>query len=413
MNFIIGAPGSPWRSDRRYNDLRFNCGGEDAEYEMFVVKEPFRSDAEMEIRLLKKGSNEMFHWVPDRAEDCPLATCETHCTLDALDTFFVQANPDPGLTQANGGQPPLYTADYDLLAIGFFDARQFQNPNAKYEPPVFNPADWDCERGFISEQQKDLLRKINEGIKKNACYTAGNVVHHGPENHFVKITLSNFDCDPGGVKSVDIPGSPYVDYPVTAFEPHPDRRFGTTGVIRSIPMGPPGYRDIHLKAYFHRMRLRGFDLYANPTAPGWQWEYYRPYSYEEGFDPRDAPGLPQSVAQIPRPEPGKCDCTQERSCNVYQNELKDVETLNSDDFEFIVYPNPVSDILRVSVNASTSQDARFKLIDPRGKMVNEWKTTLIQGPNHLQQLLPELPGGIYFLQCISNEINQTKPIFIE
>ncbi len=391
------------------NDLKFTCDGTEAEYEMFVVKEQFRSEAEMEIRLLKKGTSEIYSWDPQGSIDCPRVLCTTNCDLQALDTFFVQANPDPELADANG-DPPLYTADYDLLAIGFFDNRLFQNPNSTYEPPMFDPNDWDCERGLISQDQSELVSKINQGIKDNTGYTAGNVVHHGPENHFIKITLPNFDCDPGEVKSIEIPGSPYVDYPVTAFEPHPDRRFGATGIVRSIPMGPPGYRDIHLKNYFHRMRIRGYDLYSNTTAPGWQWEHYRPYSYEEGFDPRDAPELPQSVAQIPRPmgEACKCKC-QPPNANMQLDEI----STNTPVSTFTVAPNPAKDNLTLFFSAISDQPVDIILTDLVGNNLLHSRLQLAAGPSTAELDLPELPGGIYYITVRSQSGIQSKIISIQ
>jgi hypothetical protein len=174
-------------------------------------------------------------------------------------------------------------------------------------------------------------------------------------------------------------------------------------------MGPPGYRDIHLKEYFHKMRVRGFDLYANPTAPGWQWEYHRPYSYEEGFDPRDAPDLPQSVAQIPKPT--ECDCTDGRL--TIPQQILQTRTNKSLEFDLQVSPNPTTDHLNIHINNPKHQKLKFTLIDPLGKLVGSLEITVPPGPISKRWVLPSLPKGVYYLHCVSSDIAQTKTIIVK
>ncbi len=210
----------------------------------------------------------------------------------------MEALADPESTDANG-TPRYLTADYDLLAIGFrnpplpqpyllhsFLPNHFPDGNGERTIPgmVLQRRDgtadtlrFDGDQGFITPGQSRLLEALNARVRATG-YVAGNVSHHGPENHYS--------------------GSPYVDYPITAFEPAEDGR----GRVVAIPMGPAGFRDIHLKRYLLRKRQEGYDLVPNPEARGWQWHAWGDYSAVTGWDPRDAPTLPAYTAELPFPD---------------------------------------------------------------------------------------------------------------
>jgi hypothetical protein len=118
--------------------------------------------------------------------------------------------------------------------------------------------------GYVSEEQKALIRAINEAVRGTG-YKGGDVVHHGPENQFAN--------------------SPGVDYPVTAFEPD--------GSIVSIPEGPRGRSAQHLKRYFLRRINEGWHMWPNRR---WNWDargtpHERQYSPVQGWPDEDAPLL--------------------------------------------------------------------------------------------------------------------------
>ncbi len=176
---------------------------------------------------------------------------------------------------------PFLTADIDLLATGFFcpelkDSAQISDLDAceaylkkrissenndcvepeeivSAEYTLWTPPDpppcFDSQTGLITEAQDKLLDKINNEVDDIADYQGGNVSHHGPETQFFE--------------------SPYVDYPITSFDP-----MGPDGgpVIISIPKGPKGFRDLHLKRYYEKKIREGFWLYPNiyPEA-NWKW----------------------------------------------------------------------------------------------------------------------------------------------
>lgn len=148
------------------------------------------------------------------------------------------------------------TADYDLLAVGTKRA------------PLPLPVVPDTEMGYVSQEQKDLIHRINVEVGK-AGYNGGDVVHHGPENQFAR--------------------SPGVDYPVTAFEPD--------GSIVSIPEGPPGRTAQHLKRYFLRRINEGWHMWPNPR---WNWDARgtpreRQFNSVQGWPDEDAPILPAVI----------------------------------------------------------------------------------------------------------------------
>ena len=183
---------------------------------------------------------------------------------------------------ADNTQPhqPYLTADYDILVMGFHcpNGQDLNDPKcaAKVERPsgvseadkcteqkTFVYAHWrqgtppaplpcfNLHRGLISEAQKDVLDQLNAGVKATG-YKGGNVSHHGPENQFFK--------------------SPYVDYPITVFDPGNPEDPESQPQIISIPKGPDGFRDLHLKRYFERKIRQGYWLYPNEYGTAnWKW----------------------------------------------------------------------------------------------------------------------------------------------
>ena len=279
------------------------------------------------------------------------------------------------------GNPRFYTADYDLLAIGFYDKALHGNENDDYPEsvPAFTGDDFDAERGFITERQKGLVDLINEAVEDSG-YRGGNVTHHGPENQYYILGRPD-------------KGSPYVDYPIVAFEPDP---LGTRGIIRAIPKGPAGFRDRYLKQYFAKMRRKGYDLYPNQVAIGWRWDQERPYTYEDGWDDRDAPGLDAGPEQIPRERDIPCSCFQEPESQLVDERfgLPETPTVRKN---ARVFPNPARRVLNLEIAADRDQSAQFRLIDYSGRLVHRGRLILNRGLHVYQLPLPDLPAGLYQL----------------
>ncbi len=185
---------------------------------------------------------------------------------------------------------PYLTADYDFLAIGF----PFENTGCWFggaleqtDPEACRPAptpgvtesEFDNLRGFISERQLGLLRRINAVVERETGYQAGWVTHHGPETQYAK--------------------SPYFDYPILVFDPMSETR--GDGEAYLVRTGPAGFRDVHLKRVFLDAARRGYNLWPNPDSPARQWEARRPFDIRKGYDPRDAADMPPYVEEAPRP----------------------------------------------------------------------------------------------------------------
>ena len=202
---------------------------------------------------------------------------------------------------------PYLTADYDILTTGFYcpGGRHSSSPHcqayvraadkadpkqsrcsdpAKYieadyyqgRPPTPLPC-YDPHTGLITEAQKFLLDQLNRKVKETG-YTGGNVSHHGPETQFF--------------------GSPYVDYPITVFEPGEDG-----GRVLAISKGPKGFRDIHLKRYYEQMITKGYWLYPNEYEQANWWWQARSKKQWQGYRYADHPALiKEDVEQIDPPE---------------------------------------------------------------------------------------------------------------
>ena len=172
-------------------------------------------------------------------------------------------------------QTAYLTADYDLLAIGFFCPEGGpRSPGCQSvgpgEPPS-PPPPFDPFKGCITDEQWNLVDALNEAVEHSG-HTGGRVVHHGPENNFNE--------------------SPYVDYPITVFEPDPDAGPGGKARVLSIPKGPKGFRDLHLKRYFERKIRQGYWLYPNThTTAMWAWALKNPEGRWLGWNEEDQPAI--------------------------------------------------------------------------------------------------------------------------
>jgi hypothetical protein len=364
---------------------------------------PEGSDATAEIRFSAVDNSDIiYEWSADKKDnDCPLMPCVNYCNSSELDTFFVLANPDSAIAANNNGIAPVYTADYDLLAMGFFDAALFNNPNYAYERPSYIPPEvfFDCDKGIMFPNQVELLDVLNRSVKELG-YKGGNVAHHGPENQFTNMVFTNFEC--GSKKDLKVTANPYFDYPITAFEPD-NVRGQSAGVVRSIQMGPPGYKDINLKRYIAEKRRQGFNIIANPDSPSWQWEYWRPYTYEQGFDDRDYPDLPSYPEELPRPNTQECinlyGCLDQRPTQKVFDQITTFEKPRIRASEkYKIYPNPVGHRpFSLTMLSKGEQTTEVLIIDVFGRIVHRHKVRLHTGFNELWMDTQNLISGQYYL----------------
>ena len=209
------------------------------------------------------------------------------------------------------------------------------------------------------------------------------VSHHGPENQFY--VLKN-----------PPDGSPYIDYPVVAFYPEDG-----VGVIHAIPKGPENFRDRPLKRFMAEKRRSGYDLYENLHSPGWSWSHHRDYNFNQGWDDRDDPDLPDSPEEIPFPTDCTCDKNEASSQDPSDNAIAQVETIldlkGQEVFDYIPYPNPAVNVIQVDIIANKRKGIEYALMTIDGQMVQQGELQLNLGKNALAIDVAGIQVGSYFL----------------
>ncbi|NNF32917.1 MAG: T9SS type A sorting domain-containing protein [Saprospiraceae bacterium] len=344
--------------------VTYDCPENDDDFEIYV--DTFGVDAAESIYLVQEIEDgfKVQQWSKQIDGLCPNNLIE-QSDLGNLIPLKVMSKPRTDDTI-------YYTADYDLLAIGFKDPTLINLEEDKYIVKTLE--DFNKEKGFITPEQSELLDTLNEEVRLTG-YEGGNVSHHGPENQFY--ILSN-----------PSEGSPYVDYPITAF--YKDSR--GRGVILGISRGPKGFRDYYLKRFMARMRRKGYDLYENIHSPGWDWSYHSTYTYEKGWDDRDSPRIKDSPEEIPFEE----NC---RETNVipeheyYYVEEKDQSILENTYVK--IYPNPATEIINVDIGVSEIYPINYRLTNNMGMMVRQGKR-LLDGPLESFTIdVAGIPPGIY------------------
>ena len=238
--------------------LIVSAGG--ADYELW--HDPENPDCEAAIYLRPVGGQAYFDWRSGAGDGSdpkfdpavapsPKRPAPAPEVVQRLQPLEVLAD---GL--ADGDPKPYLTADYDLLAVAPRNSSDFFGEPAELKR--LKQGKPHATRGYITREQRELVKQINQTVRQKANYQGGNVSHHGPENQY--------------------PDSPYVDYPLLVFDPgSPDRGDAEVFVVRQ---GPPGFRDLHLKRYFEEKIREHFNLYPNREGRGWQWESWRAFSME-------------------------------------------------------------------------------------------------------------------------------------
>lgn len=248
----------------------------DAEAAIFLCKStgsqpPANQACACEIWLDWRTDGNTFDLATEPATPRTPASCNS---LQPLNVLADNTHPDK----------PFLTADYDILTTGFYcpDGADSPDPACRAEVTVSSNGKGKCDAGsqilratfkkgrrpqpmpcfdeqtgLITEEQKKLLRLLNTAVTEYGGYTGGKVSHHGPETQFFE--------------------SPYVDYPITVFDPR-YRTLDDNGESKfspqviSIPRGPKGFRDVYLKRYYETKIDQGYWLYPNEDATAnWRW----------------------------------------------------------------------------------------------------------------------------------------------
>lgn len=77
-----------------------------------------------------------------------------------------------------------------------------------------------------------------------------------------------------------------------------------------------------------------------------------------------------------------------------------------------IYPNPVTDYLYLSVNATSQKEAHWVIYDITGRMLNQQQIELQKGGNIFEIPVTGLPAGVYFLSWTDNAGN-SKPVVLK
>jgi len=324
-------------------------------------------DAEKEVVIVPVNNSEMVCQWEEDGDDIIPGKCRGVAPSDRLGKFWVMASPTD---LDEEGVPRVLTADYDFLMFGVY-----KGPNNPYDPPL--DIAFRSGIGQMTDRQLEIMDELNEAVRIRG-YDGGKVTHHGPENQF-------FD-------------SPYVDYPITVFAPNQEHH---TGDIISIPMGPKGFRDIHLKQYINEKRVEGYDLYDNKIAPGWKWTWNET---AHAFDLADSKHIGDYVEELKSvhcdkngvPESTNPSCRQIQVALMERTKQEEPEGRDKPHFQII--PNPViASELSIYVNTNIDQRIQWRVLDVFGNLKQAGSGYSIGDETIIQVQLPHMEPGMYYL----------------
>jgi hypothetical protein len=82
--------------------------------------------------------------------------------------------------------------------------------------------------------------------------------------------------------------------------------------------------------------------------------------------------------------------------------------------EIVVYPNPVHDVVHVSINLRKAQPVQFKLVNASGRTVMVQKNDLKKGANLIEiAQTRNLPKGVYYLVIIQDNTATQHKIVVQ
>ncbi|MCO6490179.1 MAG: T9SS type A sorting domain-containing protein, partial [Phaeodactylibacter sp.] len=71
---------------------------------------------------------------------------------------------------------------------------------------------------------------------------------------------------------------------------------------------------------------------------------------------------------------------------------------SSDDYSLLLYPNPVAEALQVYFSGPAGSEHHFRILDAQGREWRRFSTRLSEVTLLVE--VGELPGGVYYLQCL-------------
>ncbi|MEQ9305901.1 MAG: RICIN domain-containing protein, partial [Marinoscillum sp.] len=104
------------------------------------------------------------------------------------------------------------------------------------------------------------------------------------------------------------------------------------------------------------------------------------------------------------------DCQRWALEGVSQSQRIVTSILPNDEMNIQVYPNPVSDLLYLTINPADKGEAEVRLISSAGQEVYRANLTIERGANQIQIKIDDLSPGIYLLELTSDQLNQRERI---
>ena len=96
-------------------------------------------------------------------------------------------------------------------------------------------------------------------------------------------------------------------------------------------------------------------------------------------------------------------------------ELAEPQSINefTDGSTFSIFPNPVQDVYRVTLDLKAKRTLSLRLLDVRGKVVESENLGTMNGQVILERSVEGLPSGVYTLEVMAEEDRLTRSIVIE
>lgn len=105
--------------------------------------------------------------------------------------------------------------------------------------------------------------------------------------------------------------------------------------------------------------------------------------------------------------------------NIYLDDINimssaSISELSSQDFGIVVYPNPASDFIDITINSKMEGKVSAELVDVLGKTVYSFnKIELREGDNSIRLNTTDFAKGLYFINVVSEQSKSTQKILIQ
>ncbi|MFM8597030.1 MAG: T9SS type A sorting domain-containing protein, partial [Flavobacteriales bacterium] len=172
-------------------------------------------------------------------------------------------------------------------------------------------------------------------------------------------------------------------------------QYSLTGAVKRVNMNHSSMNGVSLANFAVTTQA----AIPNFQHAGWWYEYFTGDSINvvNALAPIDlAPGAYRIYTDVKLPKPTITDAP------------VSVEELNIEDFELRVFPNPSSDLINISFNASNIQPFELLIINQDGVVVERHKGLTQDGKNNIALSLNDLPAGAYHSLLTIGQLKSNK-----